>query len=1395
MERSSDKIVINGAVSQYDRWLRALDADYVQPDGRSFQELLNFAIRYARLIRFYGLDNQPSGDWVQFFLSDPTMILASIDAVNLQTIEVAYQSLEKDTAADTRFDPKFQGLRSMFQTILDMAREINGWLTAVDLNPAGTAARMLAADIAALIEGGLREQLRLLKAYADGAAQPEALGRSLELNFTGLAPIWQVGRPCPDATPYRGRTAIRRIDHALPYLSPIFWEFLDALTQLKQFARLHFPETLQESDHKPQIGLYIAFVQLFKTAQDTLNTLNNRYIDFYYRDVLRETNLGPVPDSVYLCFTLDPTQVPPLGSVPKGALFPAGQDPSGADILYAADKALGVTLATIVQLSTLRSVSGPLINEVSSRPAQLDESPLSPLSTVTHQVLQSEIDPTAPGAWPAFGPDRAGQTDTETTVPATMGFAIASNYLMLTQGERTVTIFLGYSENVQLELDALLQAIADATGRNPDDIFEEILANAFNLYISTPGGWFPIQSYQQFPPVESPPQTPGFCLTFTLPTSVPPIAGYTPEPDQKLDLAVVTGDPAVNATNPAPGVPTLKAYLQQTPVILKGENGSVEVYPLSLFEVVEIQIVQVQVHVSGVAGSIENRFGPLDTSAAFPVFGALVTPGAYIQATSAELFMKIPDPHSLKATFHWFNLPANETGFAGYYRDYIIGPDGKKTPDLFNNQVFRASVEVVNPGLWTARNVWPSWVKDPPPESDLYLFRTTENGCNYPIPTKDGTLCTASCFDTLEVVPTKGAPPYYDPSSSSLRLTLSAPSYAFGDDLYAKNVLNAVIADLPIQVGAETCACIPVCQPLWDTSQRLGKCLDNCKDTPPEQYEDCIAPCLRGCEERLILAFQGCFLQCLSQCPDPPDDFTVEMIEAFFDASSGATPAEQAQFLLCTLDGSPPFLSGCGLACFLSASTLLQAVLWIENCLTACSPPDGKCIEANVIACQIQLQQAYTTCIATEKELKYPNTPWIPTASNALLDYSAQCSFSPTDADSQCGSFYYLLPFNGSQSVAGSGAPAIPLLPSVEYPGNLYIGFTGLDSAQTLAMLFQMQATGIEDLPAVTWQYLSANEWVDFTSLQVRSDTTNGLQNTGILTLSVPALDDAGNTILSPENQWLRAVVAKDPSRFPGIAAIYPHSLTATWQNSGGTGENLSQPLPPLTIKSSVNEIPGIATIVQPLESFGGVPPENNRQFITRLGERLRHKGRAILSWDYERLVLNRFPTIWKVQALPARSRERGDSPGNVLVAVVAGPNSIEVADPTEPTATTELLSVIRSYLQGLASPFVNVDVVNPNYVRIQVAATVLFTDEDDTGTSIERLNKELIQYLSPWFYDASRAVLAGAYASEDAISEFIQTRPYVQGLVQIAYAYSPSPADLEWYFLTSATKHDILPG
>ena len=237
-------------------------------------------------------------------------------------------------------------------------------------------------------------------------------------------------------------------------------------------------------------------------------------------------------------------------------------------------------------------------------------------------------------------------------------------------------------------------------------------------------------------------------------------------------------------------------------------------------------------------------------------------------------------------------------------------------------------------------------------------------------------------------------------------------------------------------------------------------------------------------------------------------------------------------------------ITDCARACIERCMAILDAIACVLISVKNCETTGTQCLIDDLVTCKKRLDSAYasclercmTDCLSLKKTIKYPNEPYLPQATSVTVTCSAQCSNPPVGDEEACGLFFHLWPFGGFDQVSPSAEKPDWLLPRFSDPGNLYLGFNALLPPQTLTLLFQMTAGGGDDavnLPPVAWEYLSNNQWHP---VKILADQTNGLQNSGIISLDLPAYDPANNTVLSLDHQWLRASVAEMPDRFPKTA-------------------------------------------------------------------------------------------------------------------------------------------------------------------------------------------------------------------------------------------------------------------
>ena len=371
-----------------------------------------------------------------------------------------------------------------------------------------------------------------------------------------------------------------------------------------------------------------------------------------------------------------------------------------------------------------------------------------------------------------------------------------------------------------------------------------------------------------------------------------------------------------------------------------------------------------------------------------------------------------------------------------------------------------------------------------------------------------------------------------------------------------------------------------------------------------------------------------------------------------------------------------------------------------------------------------------------------PNPPYTPLVNSISINYGANVRVSlekigTSDESHRKGRIYHIHPF-GVERLSPQTHANISMVPRYESDGNLFIGLSGRERSDILTLLFHMlddsRTKKDTDPPALKWYYLAANRWKHLENRHVLSDTTNGFLSSGIVTLQIPAHQRGTSTTMPGDLFWLRVSVDRHPEIPCSVYSINAQALQVTWQKQDDSSAHMELKLSAGTIKDSRVSIPGIDRIVQIADAFGGRLPEEEDQFKTRVSERLRHKNRATVPWDFERLILNHFPKIYKVKCFAnmVDTPQRWQRPGHILIVVIPYLKATSSAD-LKPTVNGMLLKEIEAYVKGLSSPFITIKVRNPAYESIQVRCMVQFSRGKTGGYYLEKLNQALVNYLSPW--------------------------------------------------------------
>lgn len=371
-----------------------------------------------------------------------------------------------------------------------------------------------------------------------------------------------------------------------------------------------------------------------------------------------------------------------------------------------------------------------------------------------------------------------------------------------------------------------------------------------------------------------------------------------------------------------------------------------------------------------------------------------------------------------------------------------------------------------------------------------------------------------------------------------------------------------------------------------------------------------------------------------------------------------------------------------------------------------------------------------------------PNPPYTPQIGRIALNYKAVATIDferkrwiSNPAQQDC--FIHLHPM-GHQAMFLGDTRTIAQIPVYDAAGNLFIGVEGKQLRGTLSLYFYLREDSLPNKRladcGLAWSYLSGNRWRRFDANQILEDSTKAFMTSGIVLIRLPDDIDTDSTVMPGGMLWLRLSADQGVAHFCSLYAVYAQAIKVTWQ--AGHGKKPEAVLPALRITKSRSNIAGVDSIHQIRRSFDGKAAESAQQFRVRASERLRHKNRALTAADFELLILEQFPQVYKVKCFPnmvsADDPLRRLRPGHILI--VAIPFLTRNGHVNQrPTLSGHLIGEIEQFVRRYASPDAVISVENPVYEVVQVRCTVKLSSQLSSGHLSERINQALCDYLSPW--------------------------------------------------------------
>lgn len=461
----------------------------------------------------------------------------------------------------------------------------------------------------------------------------------------------------------------------------------------------------------------------------------------------------------------------------------------------------------------------------------------------------------------------------------------------------------------------------------------------------------------------------------------------------------------------------------------------------------------------------------------------------------------------------------------------------------------------------------------------------------------------------------------------------------------------------------------------------------------------------------------------------------------------------------------------------------------------------------------------YAIACNTEKlpDAEIPNEPYTPFAENPSLDYTATALLNKEVTQKAYRNnpitLFHEHPFGQTEEhpwlkdkmdFLSAAGKKLKLLPTYCKGGEFYVGLENAKVQQQVAILIQVlegsenpQAASFTGKEKVLWYALCQNEWQELGYSNIISDDTDNFLKSGIVKIAIPREATTANTILPAGKLWLRAVMYKDYDVVCKFLAVEAQAVEAVFTDNKNELSHLKTGLEAETISKMVQRIPEVKRVSQPFSSFEGKPRETDSAYYRRISERLRHKNRAVTMWDYEHIVLQRFPDIHKVKCLNHTSKDAFLAPGNVLLVVIPDIVDKNVFDIYQPRVSQKMLNEVHTYISELNSLHVNVSVVNPEYEEVSVVMKAKFYRGYDENYYSTQLEKDITKLLSPWAFDETRSIDFGVTLHRSQVIYCVENLYYVdyvsdvkllKGGVSMKSVIPSNPKAI----LVSAKKHTI---
>jgi hypothetical protein len=413
--------------------------------------------------------------------------------------------------------------------------------------------------------------------------------------------------------------------------------------------------------------------------------------------------------------------------------------------------------------------------------------------------------------------------------------------------------------------------------------------------------------------------------------------------------------------------------------------------------------------------------------------------------------------------------------------------------------------------------------------------------------------------------------------------------------------------------------------------------------------------------------------------------------------------------------------------------------------------------------------QILATAITINSKLKVqktlPKPPFTPAIESISINYTSTETIDFDLRHKDKCQFYHC---NGkanvlAQSISKGFLPT--LLPDFSQYGYLFIGFKASNLPSVLSLYFKLEDDSTLAVkgssPTITWSIYTKNGWNILPVAKILVDSTEGLTVAGVVTIELPKNMVIDHSIAPNNLYWLRVSVNDSIEHFSSIANVVCNCIEVQRQSKSADEAKT---------KNWIAEKPisGVKNIQAVLQQNQNHTIAGKRQLIMATSEKLRHKNRLVTAWDYEHFILDNFPDLFLVKCFcHMNSNSVEPQPGNVLIIVIPMLKVNQNFADNINVDTTILRKIYRA-IKKVSPPFINIEVRNPRYERIQIRCSVTFKNKVTAGNSCIALNKQICEYFSPYKLTGKKILFGWQLTCGEMIS-YIRELPTVQSITNFS--------------------------